>query len=83
MEAIKSWLQFQFHPSENVEQIKEQIIWLKSNVIIQMYKGGIMFMNDIVNKDCETVTPAIQGVWRCITNSSQLWHKNGRGNCSK
>lgn len=31
-----------------------------------MYKGGIMFMNDIVNKDCKTVTPAIQGVWRGV-----------------
>ena len=52
-QALQSWLQFQFHPPEKIEQI----LWLNSNVLVdkipvfmgKMFEKGILFLNDIVN----------------------------------
>ena len=56
-QALQSWLQFQFHPPEKIEQILQQILWLNSNVLVdkipafmgKMFEKGILFLNDIVN----------------------------------
>jgi hypothetical protein len=46
-QAIESWLQFQFNPPEKTEQILEQILWLKSNTLIDFKKDSIIFVNDL------------------------------------
>jgi hypothetical protein len=56
-QALQSWLQFQFHPPEKIEQILQQILWLNSNVLVdkipvfmgKMFEKGILFINYIVN----------------------------------
>ena len=57
-QALESWLQFQFNPPERTEQIVQQILWLNSNIVIdkktvfieEMFKKGIIFVNDIINR---------------------------------
>ena len=58
-QALQSWLQFQFHPPEKIEQILQQIQWLNSNdiagvdkipvVMGKMFENCILFLNYIVN----------------------------------
>ena len=33
-QALQSWLQFQIHPPEKIEQILQQTLWLNSNVLV-------------------------------------------------
>lgn len=74
-EAIQSWLQFQFHPPEEAEQILQlnSIIPIEERPIYwkKMYKEGII-MNDIVNKDSKIGTITINKVvWKCTVCSIQ------------
>ena len=56
-QALQSWLQFQFHSPEKIEQILQQILWLNSNVLVdkisvfmeKMFEKGILFLNYIGN----------------------------------
>lgn len=58
MEALQSWLHFQYYPPEKAEDILQQILWLNSNILSggkviffkQMFIKGITFVNDIVNE---------------------------------
>ena len=50
-------MQFQFNPPERTEQIVQQILWLNSNILIdkivfieEMFKKGIILVNDIINR---------------------------------
>ena len=55
--ALQSWLQFQFHPPEKIEQILQQTLWLNLNVLVdkipvfmgKMFEKGICSLNDTVN----------------------------------
>jgi hypothetical protein len=57
---LQSWLQFQFHPPEKIEQI----LRLNSNVLVdkipvlmgKMLEKGIFFLNDIVNCNGRVLT---------------------------
>ncbi len=58
-EAIKCWLNFQFHPPESLKDILQQIIWLHSNILTEgkpiywknVFDHGVWFINDIVGKN--------------------------------
>lgn len=57
MEALQSWLHFQYYQSENNEQILQQMLWFNSNIqsggnkifCKQMFIKLIIFVKDIVN----------------------------------
>lgn len=57
-EALMRWLQFQYHPPDNVERVLQQILWLNSSILLKgnliffenMFNAGIMFLNDIVEE---------------------------------
>ncbi len=58
-EAMKCWLNFQFHPPEIFGNILQHLIWLNSNILIEgkpifwknVFDRGVWFINDIVGKN--------------------------------